>query len=36
MRTNLEVLVLENYILHKAEQPAWQEKELWQESFTLD
>lgn len=36
MRTNLDVLVLENYILHKAEQPAWQEKELWQESFTLD
>jgi carbamoyltransferase len=36
MRTNMDTLVLENYILHKKDQPLWNESENWQQTFTLD
>lgn len=36
MRTNMDVLVLENYILIKQEQPNYTEHENWQEEFQLD
>jgi len=36
MRTEMDVLVLENYILYKSEQPKWQESEDWQTEFGLD
>lgn len=36
MRTEMDVLVLENCILHKAEQPAWQEDLDWRKEFELD
>lgn len=36
MRTNMDVLVLEGYILIKEEQPNYTEHENWQEEFQLD
>jgi carbamoyltransferase len=36
MRTEMDVLVLENYILYKEEQPAWEEDGDWQTEFELD
>jgi carbamoyltransferase len=36
MRTEMDYLVLENAILHKKDQPKWQETENWQEQFELD
>ena len=36
MRTGMDVLVLEDYILYKEEQPAWQETEDWRNLFALD
>lgn len=36
MRTNMDYLVVGNYLLDKREQPAWQEDEKWLEQFTLD
>lgn len=36
MRTGMDCLVLENYILFKPEQPNWQEQGNWQEEFELD
>ena len=36
MRTEMDVLVLGNYYLIKEEQPNWEEKENWQETFELD
>jgi carbamoyltransferase len=36
MRTEMDYLVVNNYILKKEEQPKWQEKENWQEIFELD
>lgn len=36
MRTGMDYLVLENFLLDKRAQPAWQEKENWQQEFTLD
>jgi len=36
MRTDMDVLVLEDCLLSKAEQPAWQEKEDWRQEFVLD
>lgn len=36
MRTDMDYLVLENFILKKEAQPAWQETSQWQEEFTLD
>ncbi|MBS0289717.1 MAG: carbamoyltransferase [Proteobacteria bacterium] len=36
MRTEMDYLVIENCILKKSEQPAWQEKVNWREEFALD
>jgi carbamoyltransferase len=36
MRTEMDTLVLENYVLSKNEQPEWKEKEDWREEFELD
>ena len=36
MRTGIDVLVLENHILLKEEQPEWLETEDWKETFQLD
>ena len=35
MRTEMDFLVVENFLLDKTEQPAWQEKDAWEE-FELD
>lgn len=36
MRTEMDCLVINNYLLLKEDQPKWQEKEAWQEKFELD
>ncbi len=36
MRTEMDYLVVENFLLDKREQPAWEEKDAWQEEFELD
>lgn len=36
MRTEMDVLVVGNYLMLKEEQPKWQEKEDWQSKFELD
>ncbi|HLP51871.1 MAG TPA: carbamoyltransferase [Chitinophagales bacterium] len=36
MRTEMDYLVLGNYVLSKAEQPEWKEKEDWRKEFKLD
>jgi carbamoyltransferase len=36
MRTEMDVLVLGNFILLKDEQPKWKEKKDWREEFELD
>jgi carbamoyltransferase len=36
MRTEMDCLVLENIILHKREQPVWEERSDWQNEFELD
>jgi carbamoyltransferase len=36
MRTEMDCLVLENVILHKNEQPVWEEQKDWQSEFELD
>lgn len=36
MRTNMDVLVLEDCILYKEEQPEWIEKEDWRKLYALD
>ena len=36
MRTEMDVLVLEDYILHKQEQPPWQEAKDWRDDLILD
>jgi carbamoyltransferase len=36
MRTEMEVLVIEDYILFKEEQPAWKEKVDWRNELELD
>ena len=36
MRTSLDFLVLENFILYKEEQPTWKEESNWKEVFALD
>jgi carbamoyltransferase len=36
MRTGIDVLALENFILEKKAQPEWLESENWQEEFGLD
>lgn len=36
MRTEMDVLVVENFVFLKEEQPEWKEKDNWQEEFVLD
>ena len=36
MRTEMDLLVLENALLIKAEQPEWHDGESWKETFQLD
>ncbi|MFN2350951.1 MAG: carbamoyltransferase [Kiritimatiellia bacterium] len=36
MRTEMDCLVLESYILRKADQPPWQEKADWRQDYVLD
>jgi carbamoyltransferase len=36
MRTEMDYLVLENYVLAKTDQPQWQKNETWQQEFELD
>lgn len=36
MRTDMDVLVLENMVLYKDEQPEWNEEENWREKYVLD
>lgn len=36
MRTNMDILVLNDFFLIKEEQPEWQEDGSWQETFELD
>ncbi|MEZ5166790.1 MAG: carbamoyltransferase C-terminal domain-containing protein [Acidimicrobiales bacterium] len=36
MRTEMDVLVLEDHILHKADQPPWPERDEWRDEFGLD
>jgi carbamoyltransferase len=36
MRTEMDWLVISNSLFKKTEQPSWQEKEDWQETYELD
>lgn len=36
MRTGIDMLVLDGFVLEKSEQPEWRESENWQEEFGLD
>ena len=36
MRTEMDVLVLQNQILFKEEQPKYEKDESWEEEFELD
>jgi carbamoyltransferase len=36
MRTEMDYLVLENFLLAKEDQPAWEKDESWKEEFELD
>ena len=36
MRTEMDYLVVGNYVFIKTEQPHWDEKDKWKEEFTLD
>lgn len=36
MRTDMDILVLENFILIKSEQPQWMEEKDWREEYALD
>jgi carbamoyltransferase len=36
MRTEMDYLVLENYLLAKPDQPAWEKDESWKDEFELD
>ncbi len=36
MRTEMDVLVMEDYILFKKEQPTWEESEKWRDELELD
>lgn len=36
MRTEMDYLVVGNFIFAKTDQPAWQESDKWKEEFTLD
>jgi len=36
MRTEMDVLVMEDCILYKEEQPPWEESEEWRDELELD
>lgn len=36
MRTNMDCLVIENYLLLKTDQPKWQDDQAWMQEFELD
>ena len=36
MRTGMDYLVVENYLLFKGDQPAWEKDESWKDEFELD
>jgi hypothetical protein len=36
MRSEIDCLSLGPFLLHKAEQPNWQDEEGWRETFALD
>ena len=36
MRTNMDYLVINNFLFIKSEQPDWQEEKKWQEEYVLD
>jgi carbamoyltransferase len=36
MRTGIDILVLDDFVLEKSAQPAWKESARWQEEFGLD
>jgi carbamoyltransferase len=36
MRTEMDFLVIGNYVFNKIDQPGWEEKSEWQEEFVLD
>jgi carbamoyltransferase len=36
MRTEMDFLVVENFLLDKTQQPVWEEKDVWQDEFELD
>jgi carbamoyltransferase len=36
MRTEIDALVMEDFILYKEEQPPWKEKEDWRRNLVLD
>jgi carbamoyltransferase len=36
MRTEMDYLVLENFLLTKPGQPAWEKDDAWQDEFALD
>lgn len=36
MRTEMDYLVMGNFLFQKEQQPRWQEKDAWQEEFVLD
>jgi carbamoyltransferase len=36
MRTDIDYLVLDNFLLLKKDQPVWEKDEEWQNEFTLD
>ncbi|MFT5156487.1 MAG: carbamoyltransferase [Bacteroidia bacterium] len=36
MATNMDVLVLGNYVLLKQDQPEWENKKKWQQKFKAD
>jgi carbamoyltransferase len=36
MRTKMDYLIMENCLLNKSDQPAWEEKEDWQKTYELD
>jgi carbamoyltransferase len=36
MRTEMDYLVLENFLLAKTDQPVWEKDDSWQTEFALD
>jgi carbamoyltransferase len=36
MRTEMDYLVIENYLLAKSDQPAWERDDSWKDEFELD